>query len=71
MRWFLAEYAKIVDGGDDAAAEEVVPDAVDHHARGQRVGGIDDLLGDFQAAAGGDCRRVKSFFEADHLESTR
>lgn len=34
MRRGLAEDAKIVDGGDDAASKKVLPDAVDEHARG-------------------------------------
>ena len=37
MRRRLAEPAEIVRGLDEAAAEQVVPDAVGDHARGQRV----------------------------------
>ena len=34
---------------DDAAAEMILPDAIHHHARGQRIFGIDDPLGQFGA----------------------
>ena len=44
----LAGGAEVVDGGDDAAAEEPAPDAVDQHAGGERVVGRRDLGGEQQ-----------------------
>ena len=46
----FAELPKIVGGGHEAAAEEVVPDPVDDHAAGERVGGIEDPVSQFPAA---------------------
>ena len=44
-------HAKIVGGGDDALAKMMQPDAVDQDARGQRIGGVDNREGQFEAAA--------------------
>ncbi len=43
--------AEIVGRGDDALAKMMQPDAVDQDARGQGIGGVDDRVGQFQAAA--------------------
>ncbi len=43
--------AEVAGGGDEAAAEVVVPDAVDHDPGGEGVGGVDDGAGQFEAAA--------------------
>ena len=40
MRRRIAEEAEVIDGGDEAAAEEVLPDVVDCDAGRERVGGI-------------------------------
>ena len=37
MRGALAHLAEIVGRADDAFAEMMLPDAIDHHARGQRI----------------------------------
>ena len=37
VRGQLAELAEVVGAGHDAAAEVVLPEAIDHHARRQRV----------------------------------
>jgi hypothetical protein len=51
MRRPLAEDAEVIDAGDEAAAEEVMPNAVDEDARGERIRRISDFLGEFQTAA--------------------
>jgi hypothetical protein len=38
MRWLFALLAEIVERSDDAAAEKLVPDAIDGHAGRQRIG---------------------------------
>ena len=45
MRGALAHAAKIIGRGHDAAAEVILPDAVHHHARRQRILRIHDPLG--------------------------
>src|SRR5262249_34925045 len=42
MRRLLALFAEIVESGHDAAAEELMPDAIDGDARGQWIGRIDE-----------------------------
>ena len=42
---------KIVDGAHQARAEQVLPDAIYHHAGCERIGGADDPLGQFQPTA--------------------
>src|SRR5579864_2364147 len=37
MRRLLAHLAEVVQRGDDATAEVMMPDSVDNHARGQRI----------------------------------
>ena len=51
VRGFAAKAAEIVGGGDDAAAEDMVPEAVDDNAGGERVVGAGDAVGKFEAAA--------------------
>ena len=46
----LSELPKIVGGGHESATKEMVPDAVDDHAGGQRVGWIEDPVRQFPAA---------------------
>ncbi len=48
MRRLLAHLAEVVERRDDAAAEVVVPHAVDDHARGERILGRPDPLGERQ-----------------------
>ena len=48
MARLLAGGAEVVDGGDDAAAEEPAPDAVDQHAGGERIVGRRDPGGEQQ-----------------------
>ena len=50
VRGALAVEAKVVRRADDAAAEMVVPDAVNQHAGGQRILGAGDPLGQLQTA---------------------
>ena len=67
MRRRRTELAEIVGGGDQAAAEDVVPEAVDDDPRGQRVGlQIGDPLRQLQAAAAGgpERRRVEGVEKA-------
>ena len=42
---------KIVRRADEAFAEMMLPDAIDHHARGQRVVLVRDGIGEFEPAA--------------------
>src|SRR5205085_11337077 len=51
VRRRLAELAEVARGADEALAEVVLPDAVDHHARRQRVVGAGDGLRQLQPAA--------------------
>src|SRR5204863_4545656 len=51
MRRPLAEDAEVVNAGDKSATEKVVPEAVDEDARSERIRGVGDFLGEFQAAA--------------------
>ena len=53
MRWFRTQVAEVVGCGSQAAAEEVVPDAVDDHPPCQRVVGPQEIVGEFQPAAVG------------------
>src|SRR5207249_4779361 len=52
VRRAVAVEAEVVGGGDQAAAEVVVPDAVHDDAGGERVGGVDDPVGQASAAFG-------------------
>ena len=52
----FAHLAEVVAGLDEAAAEVALPDAVDHHAGGERVLRIGDPAGQGEAAAGGGRR---------------
>ena len=58
------EPAEVVRGGDDAAPEQVVPDAVDHDPGRQRVVGVGEVVGERAAAA------LRAFVaaSAQHLE---
>ena len=49
----LAQHAKIVDRRHDARAKQMMPDAIHHHPRHQRIVGRDQRLGQFQPAAPG------------------
>ena len=62
MRRRSAGVAEIVGRSDDALAEMMLPDAVDHHARGQRVVGAGEPTGQGQtpAAAAIACGRMAS-----------
>src|SRR5581483_9724178 len=51
VRGRLAAGAEIVGRGDDAASEMPLPDAIDHHARGQRILLVGDPLRELEAAA--------------------
>ena len=46
----IAAEAEVAGGGDEAGAEVVHPDAVDEDAGGERVVGVDEGLGEFEAA---------------------
>ena len=61
VRRRLAEHAEVVHGWHEAAAEEVVPDAVHDDAGGEGIGGVNDMLREFEtAAAGGEGLRLCS-----------
>ena len=49
MRRCLAQFAKVVGRGDEAAAKHVMPDTVHYHARGQRVVRMQHRLRQFQS----------------------
>ena len=51
MRRRLAEQAEVARRADEAEAEMVLPDAVDHDARGQRIVLVGDRVRQFQPAA--------------------
>src|ERR1041385_3646284 len=51
MCWPLAHLAEVAGSAHNAIAEMLLPDAVDHHARGKRVFGAGDGFGQFQPAA--------------------
>ena len=53
MRRSLTARAEIVWGLHDSATEMELPNAIDHHARGERILGIGDPLGELQPTAGG------------------
>lgn len=56
MRRRFAEEAEVIDGGDEAAAEEVLPDVVDCDAGRERVGGIDEPAREIEAVGPGAAR---------------
>ncbi len=51
VRWGEPSAAEVVLGGDEATAEVVLPDPVDHHAGGQRIGRPSQPIGQGEAAA--------------------
>src|SRR4051794_1166334 len=51
MRWRVASNTKISGRADQGCAKMKHPDTVDEHARGERVGGACDGLGQFQSSA--------------------
>ncbi len=51
MRRWLASFAKIARRGYQPAAEMILPDAVYHHARGQRIFRVRDPVGKLQPPA--------------------
>src|SRR5579884_2367391 len=56
MYRFVADNAEIVRGRNDAATEQVMPNAVDQDARQKRIDrGIDHLSRQFQASAAVPC----------------
>src|SRR6266542_1336360 len=50
----LTLFAEVVRGWHNALAEVILPDAIDHHARRERICGIGDPLSQLQAAAAFD-----------------
>ena len=72
MRRRVARHAEVIDGGDQALAEQVLPDAVDHHARGERVLRAGQPLGQLEPAAllGIDLRCVRGH-SSDREEAAR
>ena len=52
MRGEVAEFAEVIDAGDEAATEDVMPHAVDDDPRGERVVlHVRHVLGEFESAA--------------------
>jgi len=43
--------SEVAGRGDDAPAEVVLLDSVDHHAGGERIGGVGEPRGEFEPAA--------------------
>ena len=64
MRGPFAELAEVARRAHDAVAEMMLPDAVHHHARGERIVRVGDRFGQFQPAAsvvnvlGSPCERI-------------
>src|ERR1043165_6224044 len=50
MRGWLAAHAEIVGRGDETATEMILPEAVGHHAGGERVIGPGQPLREFEPA---------------------
>ena len=50
--WWLTQLAKVVGGRDQASAEEVMPEPIDHHPAGQRVSRVEHPVGQFQPTGG-------------------
>ena len=72
MRRALAHDAEIAGRADDAAAEVIMPDAIDHDARGQRIVGVGEPLRQRGAAAGRfDIRRAARSSRAFGSSSVR
>ena len=61
MTRLLADHPEIVDAGDQTTAKQVMPNAIDHHARRQWIVCTRDPLGQFQATAvsGVDLGRIR------------
>ena len=59
VRRQLADVAEVVDRAHQAGAEQVVPDAVDHHPGGERVVGAGDPLGQLEPAAAPPTRSAR------------
>ena len=51
MRRFAAGHAEVVHAADKALSEQVLPDAIDHHARRQWVPRVAEPLRQFESAA--------------------
>ena len=51
MRRPFAEQTEVARRADQASSEMMLPDAVDHDACGQRIGGIGDRSGQLQPTA--------------------
>ncbi len=49
MGWLFSHASEVIDRGDDAAAKEPVPNAVHHHAGGERVLRVGDGIGELLA----------------------
>ena len=61
MRGPVAARAEIIDRADDPLAEQLLPDAIHHHSRGQRIVSTRDPVGQLPATAlafGDRCRLV-------------
>ena len=51
MSWPLSTFAEIIGSADQALAEMMLPDPVDHDAGGQRIVGARQPVGQLQPAA--------------------
>src|SRR5690606_16010312 len=60
MRRLFTEHAEVIDGRDEAAAEEMMPDAVHPDARGERVVRRSDQIGDDLASGAVFNRMIQS-----------
>src|SRR5262245_55421939 len=63
MRGQFYDPAEIIDGANQAGAEQVMPDAIDHHARGQRIVRAGDALRQFAPATSRRCKGLTWFRE--------
>ena len=68
MRRRFTHCAKVINCADQSCAEQPVPYAVRHYARCQRIGWIDNPVGEFQstATAGGHLRRWSGVGDLQH-----
>ena len=57
MSVLIAKPSEIVDAGDDALPDQVMPDSVHENSRGQRVLRTGDPVGQLQSAALVFCKR--------------
>ena len=68
VRGLVADHAEIARRARERLAEVVLPDAVHEDARGERIGGIGDGVGELAATAA--CAEKRGIFARKNLEKT-